>query len=342
MTIFSIFPFIIFFQLSHNKIYIIYYSICILLFLSFYNSKLKNIFSPYFPVVLPIAQVYFHLLNFSFPYSVITFITLFYVCLIINKNAKNALWSILISFILLLFPRKNFDKELYDMLLHYTIFLNLFYIGFVWCINNKNLDKYAFWLTSTIHDVKNSVLVLRYNNAEIVEKTKDSSLIFKSENTAKNISDVCDTFLALEKDRVFSRFKLKKLLKDIIDQNIKKDNLIKLNINDDIYINTDEIIFKRIIVNLFENAIDAVAKVKNGQILVLAEQIRNKIIIKVRDNGPGIDDINKIFDKGFSTKKSGHGVGLTFVEIAAEKLNISINVDSIPGEYTEFTLTHLI
>lgn len=228
------------------------------------------------------------------------------------------------------------------MLLHYTIFLNLFYIGFVWCINNKNLDKYAFWLTSTIHDVKNSVLVLRYNNAEIVEKTKDSSLIFKSENTAKNISDVCDTFLALEKDRVFSRFKLKKLLKDIIDQNIKKDNLIKLNINDDIYINTDEIIFKRIIVNLFENAIDAVAKVKNGQILVLAEQIRNKIIIKVRDNGPGIDDINKIFDKGFSTKKSGHGVGLTFVEIAAEKLNISINVDSIPGEYTEFTLTHLI
>jgi len=51
------------------------------------------------------------------------------------------------------------------------------------------------------------------------------------------------------------------------------------------------------------------------------------------DKGPGIQDINKAVEKGFSTKKS-FGLGL----FAAKELSNSFAIDSLPGKGVTVTL----
>ena len=67
----------------------------------------------------------------------------------------------------------------------------------------------------------------------------------------------------------------------------------------------------------------------------------DRIQIKIEDNGVGIskENLNRIFQHGFTTKKSGHGFGLHSAALAAKKLGGSLNVHSDgPGLGAEFTL----
>ena len=93
--------------------------------------------------------------------------------------------------------------------------------------------------------------------------------------------------------------------------------------------------------NLFKNAIDAIEH-ENGHIEIgvglLSEQ--QAVQITFQDNGRGIEpeNVNRIFDPGFSTKKRGWGLGLAFVQRIVEEYHdgrISV-VQSVPGEGATF------
>ena len=65
------------------------------------------------------------------------------------------------------------------------------------------------------------------------------------------------------------------------------------------------------------------------------------IQIKVCDNGIGIakENLTRIFEHGFTTKKKGHGYGLHSTALSANELDGSINVHSDgPGHGAEFTV----
>ena len=67
------------------------------------------------------------------------------------------------------------------------------------------------------------------------------------------------------------------------------------------------------------------------------------IEIKVRDNGPGIADdvISHIFNPFFSTREGalGAGLGLPFAADVARRLGGDLSVNTVYGEYAEFTMT---
>ena len=77
---------------------------------------------------------------------------------------------------------------------------------------------------------------------------------------------------------------------------------------------------KAIINNLISNSIKALREVEDRarKILVELKKADRFIIIKIQDNGCGIDETNreKIFDPFFSTtqKYGGFGIGLTIVD----------------------------
>lgn len=73
----------------------------------------------------------------------------------------------------------------------------------------------------------------------------------------------------------------------------------------------DEDQFKQILLNLVNNAIDAVES--GGElkrVTVRAFQRRARAIIEVDDTGPGFADVNRAFDPFYTTKPIGKGTGL--------------------------------
>lgn len=101
--------------------------------------------------------------------------------------------------------------------------------------------------------------------------------------------------------------------------------------------------------NLVNNAIEAIENdKKSGHILVTERTEGNQVVIRVRDDGPGIPEKHResIFRMGYSTKfdrKTGNiyrGVGLCGVKHLVEDLfHGTIEVDSRTGEYTLFTVS---
>ena len=79
-------------------------------------------------------------------------------------------------------------------------------------------------------------------------------------------------------------------------------------------------------------------------VTVSTQKTGNQIIIKVRDNGNGISEAikAKIFQPFFTTKPTGQGTGLGLslaYDIVTKGHGGTLNVDSIEGEGTKFTLT---
>ena len=67
----------------------------------------------------------------------------------------------------------------------------------------------------------------------------------------------------------------------------------------------------------------------------------DRILFSVEDNGVGItaDNLQKIFQHGFTTRKDGHGFGLHSGAIAARNLGGEVEVHSDgPGRGARFTL----
>ena len=102
--------------------------------------------------------------------------------------------------------------------------------------------------------------------------------------------------------------------------------------------------FMLILVNLLGNARDAVteAESRNKQITVRSELLQEGFgRVEVQDNGAGITPQNlpRIFARGFTTKKAGHGFGLYSSALAARELGGSIEAQSDgPGRGARFSV----
>ena len=71
----------------------------------------------------------------------------------------------------------------------------------------------------------------------------------------------------------------------------------------------DRVRIEQVMVNLVRNAIDATRTVESPEIdIILASG--ETAVLTVRDNGPGIEDLDALFEPFYTTKQPGEGVGL--------------------------------
>jgi signal transduction histidine kinase len=107
--------------------------------------------------------------------------------------------------------------------------------------------------------------------------------------------------------------------------------------------NVDKHKLLQILMNLVRNAKQACQESERAdkRLTVRVANGEGRIKISVIDNGVGIlpENLTRIFNHGFTTRKDGHGFGLHSGALAAKEMGGSLNVHSDgPGQGAAFTL----
>ena len=163
------------------------------------------------------------------------------------------------------------------------------------------------------------------NNIEFMSETIDD---FRTFYKPKENTEVVDLQELIEQSLLFMEAAINK--KDIKIVKDIKDVRYRLYANE----------FLQVMLNLIKNAIDAIEQ--KGVIKITLKKEKNKkIIIRVEDNGKGIkdNDIAKLFDPYFTTKKESMGLGLYMTKMIVEKhIGGNISVKRLK-KGTIFTIT---
>jgi signal transduction histidine kinase len=108
-------------------------------------------------------------------------------------------------------------------------------------------------------------------------------------------------------------------------------------------VNVDPDQFKEVLVNLIVNACEAMT---GGGTIDIHERVlgeatnRQQAEIRVTDNGPGIPPaaLKKVFDPFYTTKEEGTGLGLSIVARVIREHGGHIDLTSVDGRGTTFTI----
>lgn len=114
------------------------------------------------------------------------------------------------------------------------------------------------------------------------------------------------------------------------DAQLKARNIeLQQQINNDLLLDQSESIVQVVLSNLLRNAIE---HTHNGQIIVRLQGN----CLSIKDTGEGIaaDQLDRVFERSFSTKQQGTGMGLDLVKRLCERFNWKINLSSQVGQGT--------
>ncbi|PLX40789.1 MAG: two-component sensor histidine kinase [Hyphomicrobiales bacterium] len=101
---------------------------------------------------------------------------------------------------------------------------------------------------------------------------------------------------------------------EILDRRIRALNIkVRLDLPpDELWVLGGQVRLQQVLVNLINNAIDAMEAVYEPEVVISAAATGRKICLSVRDRGPGIPEeiAERIFDPFFTTRGVGKGLGL--------------------------------
>jgi len=102
---------------------------------------------------------------------------------------------------------------------------------------------------------------------------------------------------------------------------------------------------RRVLINLVGNALDALDESVTGHPRIEIRMGENlagtEVWVRIKDNGPGIDDeaVSRLFDPFYTSRSDGTGLGLSITKKIVEAHGGEIEVTSEPGEGACFLLT---
>lgn len=185
-------------------------------------------------------------------------------------------------------------------------------------------------MAASIGHELNNYLTIISNNAELLKlNVKRGSLekldrnvtsIFSNIDKIKRFTNGLMDFSKLEAD--FVGYEVKNLIEELLfsikPHKTLKDITLDVDIPSDLpTVEMDVGQMHQVLLNLINNAIEAIGtdppRPGRLHIAVVHETAHDQISIEISDNGPGIEvaDLEKVFEPRFTTKKKGHGLGLS-------------------------------
>ena len=199
------------------------------------------------------------------------------------------------------------------------------FIGFVGFSYIRNSEKQNIWVglsRETAHQLGTPVsALLGWLEYLKHDKTNLASVLPEIESDIDRLQQVSRRFSRMGSKPVIENFNLSKRVNSTLDYLEKRmpsmggKVILINNIDSDVKIKANGTLISWAVENLIRNGIDSINK-DNGQIEVALKQDAYYIKIHISDNGCGIPkkDWKNIFRPGFSTKKSGWGLGLSLCQ----------------------------
>jgi two-component system, NtrC family, nitrogen regulation sensor histidine kinase NtrY len=203
------------------------------------------------------------------------------------------------------------------------------------------------------HEIKNPLTPIKLSTERMVKKweTKESDFDQIFERSTKTIIKEVESLKRLVDE--FSRFskmpevrKLPTSLPTLIDEVVnlyKGYKGIEVNVSlpqECPLVDLDEEQFKRVMLNIFDNAVHAFSNTGKIEVKLRFDLASNMAFIDIADDGPGIRDEDKerLFLPYFSTRKEGTGLGLAIANRIIAEHRGYIRVRDNEPKGTVFTM----
>lgn len=203
------------------------------------------------------------------------------------------------------------------------------------------------------HEVKNQLSICDLY-AEIITKycdkndISDETILNSVKSIKKALTMAGNSMLELKSTYSFelSEWNLAELLSEAVElakvYGLKKGVGVNLGVNvttdDKVIVSVDKNIFIGVIINLIKNACEAFENEKEKHINISCQSENKKVKILISNNAKPVENPDKIFEEGVTTKASGSGLGLYISKTNIEKMSGKLRLLKSDSVSTDFEI----
>jgi two-component system, OmpR family, sensor kinase len=233
----------------------------------------------------------------------------------------------------------------------FFIFLSSFFIIKQSIEPYKKLNQYLDdFLKDAMHELKTPIGVARINVDMLQLRLKNDKNILRIKSALKNMTVIYEDLEYYMQQNIVKDEKIASDLSHFLERRVEffndliisKEIIFNKDIEKDLKINFNELGLYRIIDNNISNAIKYS---KNKSIINISlKKYQNKIELVFKDEGIGISDTSKIFERYYRGDKitGGFGIGLNIVKNICDKNSIKIEVKSEKNKGSMFKYTFIL
>ena len=209
-------------------------------------------------------------------------------------------------------------------------------------VKSERLATIGTMASRIAHDLKQPLTIMQTYadmlTPEIISKLdyKDKEKWFRVQNAILDMNRIIEDVLDFARTTEIKKKKSSFLsILRLAINHVKSSYGIIINLPEkDISVNCDARKIEGVMSNLLNNAVYALEG--QGEIDVTISADSDFVTIQVRDSGPGIpkENLEKIFEPMFTTKKTGTGLGLVICKSIVEQHGGSISVSNKPTTFT--------
>ena len=246
---------------------------------------------------------------------------------------------------------KNPPKELAELVNSYNLMIDELEDSAIKLAKSERENAWREMAKQVAHEIKNPLTPMRLTIQSFQKNfnLENKNVNLKVDEFSKSLIQQIDVMSSIA--GAFSDFaKMPEQKKELLNLNklidtaldIFDKELINFSFDsDEVLANLDKSQLIRVLTNLVKNAIQSVPKGRDPIVDVYLSSTITHAIIKISDNGSGIDEENKlkIFEPRFTTKSSGMGLGLSIISNIVKSFGGSIEFETKMNIGTTFTIT---